>query len=122
MLLICFYTLPFRDLSQWPIGEIFSNSSDQRNELTLNQIDDLKRKLSSVQDIIVSMRPRKKYSLYELMPRFESYENDVNSNETEFQPSASYFDSEQNEEQESFSEQIYKQIEAEGTTSEKTRS
>jgi hypothetical protein len=87
-------------------------------ELTRNQLDELKKKITPVQQMIVSLRPKKKFSLIEYIPDFESYDNDLNTNDNDPQSASAYVETYENENQGSLSERLYNEID--GRTSTRT--
>ncbi|CAF4760313.1 unnamed protein product, partial [Rotaria socialis] len=106
------------DLIQWPLPTLDSSLQITSNlvvESTRNQLDELKKKLTPVQQIIVSLRPKKKMSLYEYLPDFE-VDGDVvdSSNEGDIQP-PSLPEIYETEHQESLSEKLYNEIDAQTT-------
>ena len=78
-------------------------------ELTRNQLDDLKKKLTPVQQIILSLRPKKKYSLIEYIPDFEAYDQDANINNDQI-PSPFASETYDNEMEDSLSDRLYKEL------------
>jgi hypothetical protein len=69
--------------------------------------------MTPIQQIILSLRPKKKYSLMEFLPDFETYDNDIDINDdhTQSQIVPETYD---NDIQGSLSEQIYRELD--GTT------
>ncbi|CAF3776556.1 unnamed protein product [Rotaria sp. Silwood1] len=105
---------------QWPLPSLEINlqiASNLTSQLAHNQLDELKKKMTHIQQIIISLRPRKKTSLVEILPDFEyDYEMDTNDNDNQSSSSSALFDTYENENQESLSEQIYKEIDGEVTS------
>ena len=102
---------------QWSIPSDRPSSVHLDSELTRNQLDDLKKKMAFIEQMILSLQPKKKYVLMEYIPDFESYDNDFDihdSHENQRQLSAS-IDIEENEHQGSLSEQLYKEIDQQTT-------
>ncbi|CAF3803762.1 unnamed protein product [Adineta steineri] len=100
------------DFSQWPlpISELQTQiTSNINNESTQNQLADLKKRMIPIQDIIMSLKPKRKYGLMDYVPEFEYDDNtDIDDNDTESRsPSIETYE---NDEDEPLSEQIYKAI------------
>ncbi|CAF1667837.1 unnamed protein product, partial [Adineta ricciae] len=97
---------------QWSLPSIPSTSKPANNaELTRNQLDDLKKKLLPIQQIVISLRPKKKYNLIEYIPDFDVYDDEVNTMSVdEHFPSTTVIDTYDNNLQESLSERLYKEI------------
>ena len=79
--------------------------------MTRNQLDDLKKKLLPIQQIIVSLQPKKKYNLIEYIPDFDVYDDEVNTMSVdEHFPSSTVIDTFDNDLRGSLSERLYKEI------------
>ncbi|CAF4297375.1 unnamed protein product, partial [Rotaria sp. Silwood2] len=101
---------------QWPLPPLESSSQIASNLTTQsinNQLDELKKKMTHVQQVIISLRPKKKTPLFEHLPNFE-YDNEVDTIDNDIQ-SSSLFETYEIENQESLSEQIYKEIDGQTT-------
>lgn len=98
-------TFIHRQYSSIPQATLNKNNA----ELTRNQLDDLKKKLTPVQQIILSLRPKEKYSLIGYIPDFEAYDQDINTNNDQI---SSPFASEtyDNEMEDSLSDRLYKEL------------
>lgn len=85
-------------------------------ELTRNQLDDLKRKIHPIQQMIESLRPKKKHTLLEYLPDFDQYDDRGNtlSDNDEISPPV-VIDSYDNDVQGSLSERLYKEIDGHTT-------
>lgn len=83
-------------------------------ELTRNQLDELRKKLIPIQQMITSLEPKEKIALIEYLPNFESYNDDININDDDTDFSA-LIDTIDGDNIESLSEQIYKQIDGQTT-------
>ncbi|CAF1209765.1 unnamed protein product [Rotaria sordida] len=100
---------------QWPlppVSEFTLNTHDA--ELTRNQLDELKKKLKPIQQIIKFLQPKKKYSLIQYIPDFESYNDDVNiiDYDTELLP---FIETDDTDIHGSLSEQLYNEIDGQTT-------
>jgi hypothetical protein len=82
------------------------------NESTQNQIDDLEKKMTPIQQMIISLRPRKKFSLMDYLPDFD-YDNEINLNDNDNQFSSAGIETYENDNQESFSDKLFKQFDEE---------
>ena len=67
-----------------------------------------------IQQIIISLRPKKKHSLIEYLPNFESYNDDVNIADYDTQASA-FIEPYDIDFQGSLSEQLYRAIDGQTT-------
>lgn len=83
-------------------------------ELTRNQLDDLKKKLTPVQQIILSLKPKKKYSLIEYIPDFGAYDQDMDLNNDQM-PAPLAPETYDNEMQDSLSDRLYKELDGSTT-------
>lgn len=84
-------------------------------ELTRNQLDDLKKKLIPVQQIILSLKPKKKYSLIEYIPDFGAYDEDLDMNNDQISPPL-VPETYDNEMQDSLSDRLYKELDGSTTS------
>jgi hypothetical protein len=89
--------------------------SNLNDEATQNQINELKKKLEPIQQMIISLRPKKKYSMKDYIPNFD-YDNDVNTNDDDNQSPLQTIDTYENDNQEPFSDRLYKQLDDEEET------
>ncbi|CAF1392447.1 unnamed protein product [Rotaria sordida] len=107
---------------QWPLPPLESSlqiTSNLTAQLTHNQLDELKKKMTPIQQMIISLRPRKKISLAEYIPDFE-YDNEIDINDNDIQ-SSSLYETYDSENQGSLSEQIYKEIDGQTTRQSTTK-
>ncbi|CAF1103955.1 unnamed protein product [Adineta steineri] len=108
------------NLFQWPLESIPQSTINTNNiELTRNQLDDLKKKMIPIQQMIISLRPKEKNPLLiEHLPDFGSYDDDVDDgnimNDIDTQSSL-FIETYDNDLQESLSERIYKEIDEQTT-------
>ncbi|UJR14879.1 hypothetical protein I4U23_001863 [Adineta vaga] len=102
---------------QWSLPSIpFVSKSTNHAELTRNQLDDLKKKMIPVQQMIVSLRPKKKYNLIEYIPNFDLYDDELNTmNINDHLPSSTVIDTYDNDIHGSLSERLYKEIDEQTT-------
>ena len=106
-----------RGFLQWPISADSSVSSSWiYAELTRNQLNELKKKMTPIQEIIDSLKPKKKQSLIEYLPDFDTDETDGNVPEDLENQSSLLVDDEENHIEESLSERLYKEIDEQTTT------
>jgi hypothetical protein len=70
--------------------------------------------MTPIQQMIISLQPKKKYSLIEYIPDFESYNDDANVNDDDIQ-SSSFIESDENAIQGSLSERLYSEIDGQTT-------
>ncbi len=85
-----------------------------------NQLDELEKKMTTIQQMIQSLRPKQKYPLFEKIPDFESYNDNVNLNDDEDDDdddvqSPSFVETYDNAIQGSLSEHIYREIDGQTT-------
>jgi hypothetical protein len=71
--------------------------------------------MTSIQQIIISLQPKKKYSLIEYIPDFESYNDDGNVNDNNDIQSSAFIEAYDNDIQGSLSEQLYQAIDGQTT-------
>ena len=85
VLIQCIYFI-YRNLSQWPLPleELTSLSTTLTARFTLSQLKDLEKKILPVQQMIISLRPKERFSLLKYIPDFE-YDNDVDINDNYIQ-------------------------------------
>jgi hypothetical protein len=106
-------------LVQWPLPTVITlpiNLSD--TERTRNQLNELNKKMLPIQQMILSLQPKKKYALIEYIPDFESYDNDVHvhaENLDDDVRSSLQFDVDDSDSQESLSERLYKEMDEQTT-------
>ena len=113
----CLFSSEIRNFTQWPLPAISGSASSHIDaEMTRNQLNELKKKLTPVQQMILSLRPRKKLSLIEYIPDFEAYDNDINTNDNDIQSPATFVEAYENDNQGSLSERLYNEIDGRGTT------
>ncbi len=116
---MCFFFI-CRDFSQWPLPTIESDSNTILNsyiESTENQINDLKKKLEPIQQIILSFRPKKKFSDDFYVPNFDyddddDDDDDINDNNDEI---ISTDETYENNNQGSLSEKLYEEFDKTST-------
>lgn len=102
-----------RSLIQWPLPSVSPAPLNIDNEqLARYQLDDLKKKLIPIQQMITSLQPKKQISLVQYIPDFESYNDDINDNDVESQTFVETYDINS---QESLSERLYKEIDGQTT-------
>lgn len=82
--------------------------------MTRNQIDDLRKKMTPIQQMILSLKPKKKYPLIGYIPDFEAYDDEDNINQDDIQ-SSSFIDTYDNAIQGSLSERLYREIDGQTT-------
>jgi hypothetical protein len=103
-------------LIQWPLPSIPQSTLNINDaELTRNQLDELKKKMTPIQQMIISLRPKKKYSLVEYIPDFESYNDDFNTNDDVSIQSSAFIETYDDDIQGSLSERLYKEIDEQNT-------
>jgi hypothetical protein len=88
--------------------------NENNAELTHNQLDDLRKKMAPIQQIILSLRPKKKYSIMEYIPDFESYDTDIDINDDHSQ-SQIVSETYDNDIPDSLTEQIYRKLDGSTT-------
>lgn len=93
-------------------------------ELIRNQLNELKKKINPVQQMIISLRPKKKLPLVIYIPEFDSYDTETNPNDHEHQHSSMISDIESydNDPQGSLSERLYNEFDGQITTRRTTKS
>ena len=111
---------------QWPLPSLLATSSLSSSnpndvELTRNQLDDLKKKMTPIQEIILSLQPKKKYPLIGYLPDFESYDNDLSDSEANNLPSLPLVDMDDHEVPGSLSERLYKELDGQTTRKDKAK-
>lgn len=85
-------------------------------EQTRNQIDDLKTKMSHIQQIILSFRPKKKISFGEFIPDFDVYTDDIEiDNDVDDQQFLSVIEIDDSPYQGSLSDRIYRELDGQTT-------
>ncbi|CAF4777399.1 unnamed protein product [Rotaria sp. Silwood1] len=100
---------------QWPLPSISELTLNTNNvELTRNQLDELKKKLKPIRQIITSLQPKKKYSLIQYIPDFESYNDDISIIDYDAEISAS-LETYDTDNQGSLSERLYNEIDGQTT-------
>jgi hypothetical protein len=105
-----FSYVAFSNVIRWPLSSIpqsLSNVNDA--DLTRNQLDELKKKMTPIQQMILSLHPKKKYALIEYIPDFEAYDSDTNANDAHL-PSSSVIDAYDDGIQGSLSERLYNEM------------
>jgi hypothetical protein len=110
------FLLIYRDFTQWPLPAVplsFQVTSDLYEEFTRNQLEDLKRKITPVQQMIISLQPKKKYSYGHLLPSFEYDEDETNIKDNDIQSSPLLIEIDEHDNQGSLSERIYEEIDRE---------
>ena len=115
-----------RNLSQWPLPPPASPRPFEATlnaELIRNQLNELKKKINPVQQMIISLRPKKKLPLVIFIPEFDSYDTETNVNDHEHQHSTmiSDIDSDDHDPQGSLSERLYNEIDGHFTTRKSSR-
>jgi len=70
--------------------------------------------MAPIQQMIISLRPKKKNPLMEYIPDFDSYNDDININDDDIQ-SSSFIESYDNAIQGSLSERLYREIDGQTT-------
>jgi hypothetical protein len=70
--------------------------------------------MAPIQQIIISLQPKKKYSLFEYIPDFESYNDDVNIND-DYTQLLALNETNDNDIQGSLSEKLYNEIDGQTT-------
>jgi hypothetical protein len=70
--------------------------------------------MAPIQQMIISLRPKKKNPLIEYIPDFDSYNDDININDDDIQ-SSSFIESYDNAIQGSLSERLYREIDGQTT-------
>ena len=111
------FLLSIRNLTQWPLPPVRpASTSSLNNEQTRDQLNELQKKITLVTDVVISLRPRKKVSLFETIPNFESYDNDDNITDNGDQLPSTFVESDDNDVQESLSGQLYKEFDGIVTT------
>jgi hypothetical protein len=70
--------------------------------------------MTPIQQMIISLRPKKKYSLIDYIPNFESYNDDVNINDGDT-PSSAFIETYDSDIQGSLSERLYEEIDGQTT-------
>lgn len=83
-------------------------------EQTRNQIDDLRNKMSPIQQIISSFRPKKKFSFDEYIPNFDQYTDDIEINQDDEQ-SPWFIDTDDSSNQGSLSDRLYRELDGQTT-------
>jgi len=85
------------------------------NEPTQNQIDELKKKMNPIEQMIISLRPKKKFSLIDNIPDLD-YDNEIQTNDNDDQFSSSSVETYENDiGQEPLSNRLYKEIDGKTT-------
>lgn len=74
------------------------------------------KKYSFIEQIILSLQPKKKYVLIEYLPNFDSYDNENEANPTNHEQLLTIDDEQTFDHDGSLSEQLYKEIEQQTTT------
>jgi hypothetical protein len=91
---------------------------DSYTEPTQNQLNELKKKLEPIQEMIVSLRPKNKLSLkdYFKLPEFEyNDDNDDHSNNNDNEVVPSIGDTYEIDNQEPLSEKLYREFDRNNT-------
>ena len=87
---------------------------------TRDQLDDLRKKFSFIEQILLSLQPKKKYVLIEYLPDFDSYDNGHDENQLNEQiPTTD--DDQTIDFDGSLSEKLYKEIDEQTTTTKTTK-
>ncbi len=110
--------LSYRDFTQWPLPSLESSSpitSNRNVELARNQVEELKKKMAPIQQMIISLQPKKKVGLIGYIPNFDDYEHDDNANDNDTQLAISSIETYENVEQESLSQRLYNEIDGRTT-------
>ena len=113
------FLLSIRNLTQWPLPPVrpaSESTSILNNEQTRDQLNELQKKITPVKDVIISLRPRKKFSLFEKIPDFEFYDNDENATDHGDQSPSTFVESDDNDFQEPLSRRLYNEFDGIGTT------
>jgi hypothetical protein len=99
-----------------PAALTLMSGSLNDGESVRNQLDDLKKKIRPIQQMIISLQPKKKYALIEYIPDFEAYDQIVNpSPDDDELHTASLGDALDSDNPDSLSERLYKEIDGQTT-------
>jgi len=71
--------------------------------------------MAPIQQMIISLQPKKKVALISYIPNFDEYEHDDNANDNDTQLPISSIEIYDNGEQESLSERLYNEIDGRTT-------
>ena len=105
---------------QWPLPSIPQSTPNTHNaELIRNQLDELKKKMTPIRQIVASLQAQQKYSLLQYIPNFDSYnyDNSIDDDDDDDDADLSAFAETYGDDdfQESFSERLYKEMDGQNT-------
>ena len=113
------FLLRIRNLTQWPLPPVrpaLESPVSLNSEQTRDQLNELEKKITPVQNVIISLRPRQIYSLFEHIPDFDFHDEDSNITDHNGQSTSIDADSDDNDPKERLSNRIYDKIDGRDRT------